>query len=321
MRIVIALGGNALLHRGEPPDASVQLAHLAAAAPGLAQVVAEHSVVLVHGNGPQVGMLSLESDADTSLSRPYPLSDLVAETQGLIGYWIQQALANAGLTGPIVTLVTQTVVDHKDPAFGEATKFVGGGYLEAKARELATFNDWTVREDGDHWRRVVASPLPVRIVELEAAELLLRHGTTVILGGGGGVPVIDGPTGLSGVDAVVDKDFVAALIATELQAHLLVMLTDVPAVMTDFGTSAERALGDVQVTELAAQTFPAGSMGPKVAAACQFVTHTHAHAAIGSLDQVVDVIAGTAGTQITGGPVATYIRPPPFLQATTWSTP
>ena len=303
MRIVIALGGNALLRRGERPDAAVQLAHLAEAAPGLALIAGAHDVVLIHGNGPQVGMLSLESGADTALSRPYPLGDLVAETQGLIGCWIQQALANAGLSRPVVALVTQTEVDGDDPAFGEATKFVGSGYSEARARELAEANDWTVREDGGAWRRVVPSPRPRRIVELATAELLLRHGTTVVLAGGGGVPVVRGRMGLSGVEAVVDKDYVAALVATELHADLLVMLTDVPAVMTDFGTPEQRSLGDVRVADLTALTFPAGSMAPKVAAACQFVTDAHARAAIGSLDQVADVVAGSAGTQVSRSPV------------------
>jgi carbamate kinase len=299
MRIVIALGGNALLRRGERPDAAIQLAHLARAAPGLAKVATENEVILVHGNGPQVGLLSLESGSDSSLSHPYPLSDLVAETQGLIGYWIQQALTNAGLAGPVVTLVTQTIVDGADPAFQEPSKFVGGGYPETEARSLATANDWAVRQDGDQWRRVVASPMPTRIMELDAAELLLQHGMTVVLGGGGGVPVVEGPTGLRGVDAVVDKDFTAALIATQLRAELLIMLTDVPEVLSDYGTPQEKPLHQVTVAELETRTFPAGSMGPKVAAACQFVSQRHMRAAIGSLDNVADVVAGSSGTQVT----------------------
>ncbi|WP_405059977.1 carbamate kinase [Kribbella sp. NBC_01505] len=298
MRIVIALGGNALLRRGERPDAAIQLAHLVSAAPALAKVASEHDVVLVHGNGPQVGLLALESSADTTLSRPYPLSDLVAETQGIIGYWIQQALANAGLPRPAVALVTQTVVDRDDPGFHEATKFVGSGYDEATAREIAAQNGWTVRQDGSTWRRVVPSPRPQRIVELDTAELLLRNHTTVILAGGGGVPVVDGPDGLTGVEAVVDKDYVAALIATELHADLLVMLTDVPAVYVDFGTPGQRPLHAVAITDLDKYAFPAGSMGPKVTAARLFVEATNGRAAIGSLDDATAVVAGTAGTQI-----------------------
>ena len=173
----MALGGNALLERGDRPDSAIQIEHVARAAPALSRLAAEHELVLVHGNGPQVGMLALESAADSGLSRPYPFSELVAETQGLIGYWLQQALANAGLATPVVTLVTQTVVDAADPAFSRPTKFVGSVYAESEARELAALNGWTVRQDGAGWRRVVASPLPVRIAEIQTARVLLaaRH--------------------------------------------------------------------------------------------------------------------------------------------------
>ena len=300
MRVVVALGGNALLRRGERPDSAIQIEHVAQAAPALAKAATDHELVLVHGNGPQVGMLALESIADPSLSRPYAFSDLVAETQGLIGYWLQQGLANAGLASPVVTLVTQTVVEATDPAFGDPTKFVGAVYPEKQARELAATHGWKVHADGAGWRRVVASPMPKRIVEIDIARLLLEQGTTVILAGGAGVPVVDGVHGLEGVDAVVDKDFAAALIAEVLDADLLVRLTDVPAVMTGFGTPAATALHDVTVAEIQAHDFPAGSMGPKVDAACSFVTRTGGRAAIGSLEAAGDVVAGTAGTQIHG---------------------
>lgn len=299
MRIVVALGGNALLRRGERPDAAIQIEHVAQAAPALAKAATDHELVLVHGNGPQVGMLALESAADITLSRSYAFSDLVAETQGLIGYWLQQGLANAGLASPVVTLVTQTVVDPADPAFRNPTKFVGAVYTEHQAGELARAHDWTVREDGTGWRRVVASPMPQRVVEVDIAELLLQSRVTVVLAGGAGVPVVEGPGGLQGVDAVVDKDFTAALIADVLKADLLVMLTDVSAVLTGFGTPAQEPLRDVTVAQLEALTFPAGSMGPKVAAACRFVKATGRRAAIGSLDQAADVISGASGTQIS----------------------
>lgn len=304
MRIVIALGGNALLRRGEKPDAAIQLAHLVSAAPALAKVAAEHELVLVHGNGPQVGLLALESTADTSLSRSYPLGDLVAETQGLIGYWLQQALTNAGLAHPIVTLVTQTVVAADDPGFANPTKFIGSGYTEQEAHQLAERNNWTIRRDGNSWRRVVPSPQPQRIVELGAAEILLQNHTTVILAGGGGIPVTEGPHGLTGIEAVVDKDYVAALIAIQLKADLLVMLTDVPAVYLDYGTATERPLHNIALDDLTDIAYPAGSMGPKVAAARQFVTETSARAAIGSLDDTTAVVAGNAGTQLTRSPEA-----------------
>lgn len=299
MRIVVALGGNALLRRGERPDAAVQLAHVAQASPALAGVAEEHELVLVHGNGPQVGMLALESGADAALSRPYAFSDLVAETQGLIGYWLQQGLANAGLTTPAVTLVTQTVVDAEDPAFADPTKFVGGVYTEEEAHELAERLDWSVRRDGSGWRRVVASPMPQRVVEIEVAEMLLRKGVTVILAGGAGVPVVEDVDGLRGVDAVVDKDFAAALVAEVVGAEALVMLTDVSAVVSGFGTPEAKPLGRVTADELDALSFPDGSMGPKVAAACQFVRRTGGWAAIGSLEDAAAVVSGSAGTQIT----------------------
>ncbi len=302
MRVVVALGGNALLRRGEKPDSALQRDHVAGAAPALAALAAEHELVLVHGNGPQVGMLALESASDPSLSHPYPFSELVAETQGLIGYWLQQALANAGLAGPVVTLVTQTVVDRDDPAFARPTKFVGPVYDESTAREQAERHGWTVRVDGAGWRRVVASPLPVRIVEIETASSLVRNGTTVVLAGGGGVPVVAGADGLRGVDAVVDKDHVAALVATGLGADLLVMLTDVRAVMTDFGTLEQQPIHHVGVSNLRALSFADGSMGPKVTAACAFVSDTGGRAAIGSLFEVGDVVAGAAGTQVTAVP-------------------
>lgn len=299
MRVVVALGGNALLRRGERPDSAIQIEHVAQAAPALAKVATDHDLVLVHGNGPQVGMLALESGADTTLSRPYAFSDLVAETQGLIGYWLQQGLANAGLATPVVTLVTQTVVDAADPAFRDKTKFVGSVYTEEAARELARANHWTVHQDGRGWRRVVASPLPQRIVEIDVAELLLRNRVTVVLAGGAGVPVIEGPRGLEGVDAVVDKDFTAALIAEVMNADVLVMLTDVSAVVTGFGTPSEEPLGHVTVAQLEAMTFPAGSMGPKVGAACRFVKATGGRAAIGSLDEAAGVVSGISGTQVS----------------------
>lgn len=299
MRVVVALGGNALLQRGEKPDSAIQVEHVTRAAPALAAVAAEHEVVLVHGNGPQVGMLALESAADASLTTPYPFSELVAETQGLIGYWLQQALTNAGLGAPVVTLVTQTVVDGADPAFERPTKFVGAVYDESTAHTYAEEHGWTVRADGAGWRRVVASPLPVRVAEIETARILLQHGTTVVLAGGGGVPVVEGADGLHGVDAVVDKDHVAALVATHLHADLLVMLTDVAAVMSEFGTAHATAIRHVTATNLQAGTFPDGSMGPKVTAACAFVSDTGGRAAIGSLLEVADVVAGSAGTQVT----------------------
>lgn len=297
MRIVIALGGNALLRRGERPDSAPQISQVAHVAPPLAELAAQHEVVIVHGNGPQVGLLALESAADTSLTRPYPLDDLVAETQGLIGYWLQQALARH-LDAPVVTLVTQTQVDPADPAFGAPTKFVGSLYDVAEARTLAAQHGWEFAADSGALRRVVPSPAPVRVLETGTAALLLRHGVTVVLAGGGGIPVVEADGHLVGVEAVIDKDLAAALVAAELGADLLVILTDVAAVMLDWGTALQRPVGEVTATELRTMSFPAGSMGPKVEAVCRFVDATERRAAIGSLDNLLDVVAGTSGTQV-----------------------
>ena len=299
MRIVVAIGGNALLRRGERPDAAPQRRHVAEAAAALAGIAREHEVVVVHGNGPQVGLLALESGADPSLSEPYPLSDLVAESQGLIGLWLQQALLDEGI-GDVVTLVSQTVVDPDDPAFRAPTKFIGQVYDEATAAGLADRYGWTVRADGDGWRRVVASPLPRAIVELPVAERLLAAGVTVVLAGGGGVPVVEGEVGYDSVDAVVDKDRAAALAAEALGADLLLVLTDVEGVIRDFGGPAEKVLREVSVAELSAMRFPAGSMGPKVDSVCAFTRRTGRRSAIGSLEEINGVLAGTSGTQVRG---------------------
>lgn len=298
MRIVIALGGNALLPRGQRPDWAPQVDQVAQVAGPLAELAATHEVVLVHGNGPQVGLLALESAADASLTQPYPLDELVAETQGLIGYWLQQALGRH-LRTPVITVVTQTVVDAGDPAFAHPTKFVGSVYDEVEAKGLASVHDWSFRRDGDSWRRVVASPAPRRIVEVGTADHLLHSGITVVLAGGGGIPVVEAQTGLVGVEAVVDKDLAAALAAKELGADLFLVLTDVQAVMTDFGSPDQRPLGEVSVAELESLDFPDGSMGPKVAAVCEFVRDTGSRAAIGSLGNVLAVMDGTSGTQVT----------------------
>ena len=302
--MVIGLGGNALLRRGEIADASIQLEHIAQVAPGLAAVARGWELVMVHGNGPQVGMLALERENDAALSATYPLDALVAETQGLIGYWLQQAVSNAGLTGAIATVITQTVVDAADPAFANPTKFIGRIYDKDEARGLAESRGWEVAADGDHWRRVVASPAPVRVVESSIVEALLGLGVTVICAGGAGCAVTECDGQLTGVEAVVDKDHVAALLAVALEADLLVILTDVPAVIAGYGTPTARQLGHVTVGELAAEDFAEGSMGPKVAAACHFANRTGRVAVIGSLDEIAAVVAGTAGTRITRSTVS-----------------
>jgi carbamate kinase len=302
VRLVVALGGNALLHRGDRPDAEPQRLNVGHAAESLAPLAAVHELVVTHGNGPQVGVLAMESAADPMLSRPFPLDPLGAETQGLIGYWLAQSLRNALPGREVAALLTQCVVDPDDPAFAHPTKFVGPVYDDTEAHRLALERDWTVAPDGAAWRRVVASPRPQRVVEAEVIRLLTDAGVVVVCAGGGGVPVrelVDGT--LKGVEAVIDKDLTAALLAEVLGADALVLLTDVAGVETEFGQPGSEVIRTATPTELRARSFPAGSMGPKVEAACRFVERTGGIAAIGSLTEAESLLAGRSGTLVTTG--------------------
>ncbi|MCU1693408.1 MAG: carbamate kinase [Frankiales bacterium] len=302
MRVVVALGGNALLRRGERPDAGPQLVHIEAAAAALAPLAREHELLVCHGNGPQVGLLALESGADRSLSSAYPLDALVAQTQGMIGYWLSQALTNAGVGKPVLALVTQVLVDADDPAFGTPTKPIGPVYEREGAERLAVQHGWRVAADGPHWRRVVPSPLPVRVLEQPVAEQLLAGGAVVVCGGGGGAPVVEDADGrLRGVEAVVDKDLTAALLAVALRADRLLVLTDVPTVVDHYGTPDAVPLRSLTLEQVAARRFPAGSMGPKVEACAQFVRTTGSPATIGRLEDAAALLAGTAGTTVHAG--------------------
>lgn len=304
MRIVVALGGNALLQRGQVPDADAQVENIRRAMKALAPLLDEHDVVITHGNGPQVGILAMESAADARLSEPYPFDALGAMTQGLIGYWLLQAIGNERPYRQFAAVLNQTLVDRTDPAFADPTKFVGEVYDEATARELAEKNGWQVKADGDHWRRVVPSPRPREIIETRLIEGLLDQGVVVICAGGGGVPVALREDGdLEGVEAVIDKDLSAALLARRIHADRLLVLTDVPAVMRDFGTDDEQEIRRTTPEELRAMDLPDGSMGPKVEAACLFVEEggEGAAAAIGNLDEAVELVGGSAGTFVTRG--------------------
>ncbi len=303
MRIVAALGGNALLRRGERPDADVQEHNVAVAVASLAPLAMSHELVITHGNGPQVGLLALESAADKSLTRPYPLAELGAETQGLIGYWLLQELQNALPGRDVAALITQTVVAADDPAFDSPTKFVGPVYpTEAEAADIGRRMAWTMRADGAAWRRVVASPRPGRIVEEPVVLRLLDAGLVVVCAGGGGIPVVVEADGrLRGVDAVIDKDLSTALLAENLRADALLLLTDVDGVIDRWGTTDATVMRSVTTSELRARRFPAGSMGPKVDAACLFVERTGKRAAIGALGQAEAVLAGASGTTVHPG--------------------
>jgi carbamate kinase len=304
VRIVAALGGNALLERGEALDAAVQHRHIRQAARALAPLADEHELVICHGNGPQVGLLAMESEADTSLSAPYPLDALGAQTQGMIGYWLVQELRNAGVAWPIAGVVTQTVVDESDPAFGHPTKFIGPVYHRHQAQHLAMRHGWTVAADGEHWRRVVPSPEPRRLLELPTIHELAAARTVVVCAGGGGAPVVENESGqITGVDAVVDKDLTASLLARDLCADALLLLTDMPAVMHDFGTPAARPIRRIEVAQLQSLAFPAGSMGPKIEACVRFVEATGGRAVIGALGDAVKLLDGTDGTTIVASEV------------------
>jgi carbamate kinase len=302
MRVVVALGGNALLERGESPAAEIQEKHVIAAVEAFAPLAHEHDLVITHGNGPQVGLLALESARDPDLPHPYPFDALGAETQGLIGYLLLQALENALPGQQVVSLITQTRVAHDDPAFENPTKFGGPIYDENEAKIQARRWGWHVRPDGPSWRRVVASPEPQEIIELPTIKVLLADGAIVICAGGGGIPVQRAADGqLHGVEAVIDKDATAALLAQNLTADALLLLTDVSAVQLEYGTPNARSVDRISAHELECLQFPAGSMGPKVTAACRFVRGTHYVAAIGRLEDAAEVLAGTAGTTIYDG--------------------
>jgi carbamate kinase len=300
MRIVVAVGGNALLERGESPDAEIQQRHIRVAVDALAPLARSDQLVITHGNGPQVGLLALESATDPALARPYPLDVLVAQTQGMIGYWLLQGFQNAVPGREIACVVTQTLVSGSDPAFADPAKFVGPGYPEPDARRVAAERGWTVKADGSAWRRVVASPSPLRVVETRLIRQLLDSDVVVICGGGGGAPVVRNRRGeLEGIEAVVDKDSTTGLLAEALDADMFLVLTDVAHVETDYGTPAARPIHRATPAQLRALRFPAGSMGPKVEAVCRFVELTGGTAAIGSLRDVDAILAGKAGTIVT----------------------
>jgi carbamate kinase len=301
MRILVALGGNALLKRGEPMTAEAQRTNVQVAAASLAPVAGAHELVISHGNGPQVGLLALQSAAYTEVDA-YPLDVLGAQTEGMIGYLIEQELGNLlPADAPLATMLTMIEVSSDDPAFGDPTKFVGPIYSDEEAAELAAEKDWVFKRDGEKMRRVVASPVPQRIFELRPIRWLLEHGTVVICAGGGGIPTTWAPGRehrLTGIEAVIDKDLASELLARDLDVDLFVMATDVDAVYDAWGTPEQRKIDDVTPDELRAMSFAAGSMGPKVAAAAQFVERTGRRAAIGALNQIEEIVAGRAGTNV-----------------------
>jgi len=302
MRVVVALGGNALLKRGQPMTTDVQRENVRVAARALAPVAEKHELVISHGNGPQVGLLALQAAAFDE-NDTCPLDVLGAQTEGMIGYLIEQELGNLlPFEVPFATVLTMVQVDPDDPAFKDPTKFVGPIYRKEHADAVAAEKGWVFKLDGEHWRRVVASPEPKRIFEIRPIRWLLERKTIVICAGGGGVPTMYKPgTGeetLMGVEAVIDKDFASELLARELDADLFVVATDVEGVFADWGTPQQRLMSTVTPAELRECGFPQGSMGPKVEAAIRFVERTGHRAAIGALADIDRVVEGTAGTNV-----------------------
>jgi len=308
MRLVIALGGNALLRRGQPLTAENQRTNIRAAASRIARIAQtdekdqRHEIVIAHGNGPQVGLLALQAASYVEVPA-YPLDVLGAQTEAMIGYVIEQELGNLlPADQPLATLLTMVEVDPDDPAFQNPTKPIGPVYARGQAEVLSESAGWTIARDGAGYRRVVASPEPQRIFEIRPIRQLLEAGTIVICAGGGGIPTVFHPDGsLHGVEAVVDKDSTAAMLATELDADLLVIATDVDGIYADWGGPGERVLDLVTPDELDALDLAAGSMGPKVRAAARFVRNTGRPAVIGSLDELVSLVAGSAGTRVVPG--------------------
>jgi carbamate kinase len=305
MRVVVALGGNALLRRGEPLTAENQRANARVACKALAPVALEHELVISHGNGPQVGLLALQGSAYTEVD-PYPLDLLGAQTEGMIGYLIQQELGNElPQEKRLASLLTLIEVDPKDRAFEDPTKPIGPVYERDESERLAKEKGWVFKPDGDSFRRVVPSPLPKRIFGVEPVEWLLERDAVVICAGGGGIPVMytdePVPAGrrLVGVEAVIDKDLASALLAKDLRADALAIVTDVDAVYADWGTPEQRAIRRATPEALAETEFAAGSMGPKVRAACSFVEETGRLAAIGSIEDTPALLRGEAGTIVT----------------------
>jgi carbamate kinase len=305
VRVVAALGGNALLRRGQPLTAENQRENARAACKALGPVALEHELVISHGNGPQVGLLALQGSAYPEVE-PYPLDLLGAQTEGMIGYLIQQELGNElPFEKRLASLLTLVEVDRDDPAFQDPTKPIGPVYTEAESEQLAQEKGWEFKPDGDSFRRVVPSPLPQRIFGIEPVEWLLGHDCVVICAGGGGIPVMytdeAAPAGrqLVGVEAVIDKDLASALLAKDLHADALVIVTDVDAVYDGWGTPEQRAIRRATPDALAESEFAAGSMGPKVRAACAFVEQTGGLAAIGSIVDTPALLRGEAGTVVT----------------------
>lgn len=309
MRIVVALGGNALLRRGEPPEARLQHEHVVEAAQVLGRLAVGHELIVTHGNGPQVGLLALESESCQDVA-PFPLDVLGAESQGMIGYLLQNALSNVMPSRIVATVLTRVEVEAADPAFLAPTKPIGRIYEEAEARRLSAHRGWQIASDGKGWRRVVPSPEPRRIVDLAAIRLLTEADAVVIAAGGGGIPVARRMHRLEGIEAVIDKDLTASLLARRLNADMLMILTDVPGVAAEWGTPAQRFIKRISARAVRGMNFASGSMAPKVEACARFAEATGRRAVIGSISDAELLAAGRSGTTVTPQDLSTVFEEP-----------
>ena len=296
MKVVIALGGNALLRRGEQLESEVQRQNIARAVAAVAAVARNHQVIVTHGNAPQVGLLAMQAESYSGV-HPYPLDMLGAESEGMIGYLIEQELRGLLPGRHIVTLLTQTEVSRSDAAFRHPSKTIGPAFAQEEAKRLADARGWKIAQEGAKWRRVVPSPEPLRILEMPAIKLLADVGVLVVCAGGGGIPVTVSPTGaVCGVEAVIDKDLGAALLAHQVDADVLLLLTDVASVYANWKLKDAEPIREISSAELRGMTFTAGSMKPKVEAACRFVENGGSFAGIGLIEDAAAILLGQRGT-------------------------
>ena len=300
MRVVVALGGNALLRRGQELSVENQRANISTAAKAIVQVIAAgHQVVITHGNGPQVGLLALQNESYIAGSR-FPLDILDSESMGMIGYMLEQEIANLLPKGkPTATILTRVEVAKDDPAFKHPTKPIGPVYEELEAKRIAVANGWTIGRDGNNYRRLVASPAPERILQIEVIQLLVDNGITLICAGGGGIPVIaKDDSSHAGVEAIIDKDRTSALLGNQIKADVLLLLTDIDGVYTDWGKSSQTLIKRLAIKDIGTEEFPAGSMAPKIESAAAFLIGGGRLAAIGRLEDALAMLQMKAGTQV-----------------------